>query len=354
MYKTITRVALLGSCLLLSGVGASDRLQNLEQDMQQILIDNKVVFAEPELTDWNVNLEVLLWHIKSGGVDWALALNQGFVPQSGNMENLGFGWDWGACVGIAKTHLSDFELGLTYTYFKAQDSSKVAANFAGAVGSGVTGNASIEYSGKVSYNALDLTLGSSLFTSGDVLSSPHLGLKNIWIHEHFHLDNKNFVNDSSVQGDVNLDVVDDNKVWAIGPAMGWDLEWYVFKCFSLLASFDAALLQGYFKVYETQLLQSIPSGDIPLTESFYLTGNEHQFIPYGRVLLGVNWGRDFQKGRRRVDVHLKYELNYFWRINQMLNQATGTTTGNSTRILITRWAEDLGLYGVSLGVTFGF
>ncbi|MEI8300166.1 MAG: hypothetical protein WCG10_00950, partial [Chlamydiota bacterium] len=87
------------------------RLRQLEQQMHQILAKNSAgsmgaVFSNKDNKSldygWAMDIELLLWHAKSGGVDWALVLDQGYYPISGSMKNLGFGWDWGVRVGVTK------------------------------------------------------------------------------------------------------------------------------------------------------------------------------------------------------------------------------------------------------------
>ncbi|MEI8301574.1 MAG: Lpg1974 family pore-forming outer membrane protein, partial [Chlamydiota bacterium] len=243
-----------------------------------------------------------------------------------------------------------------YTYFRTTDSSKVSLGFQTANSVAVSGHSSASYSGKVSYNALDLILGKAMFMSSRVSIRPYIGLKNAWISQRYILNDLNFIDLTTLSGDVNMRVVDKDKVWGIGPEAGWDLGLYCTKSLSLLAIFEGALLQGYFNVTEGEVLDIIPVGSTATQSVTNLRGNKHQFIPYGRMLLGVNWGRVFNGGNQRIDVSLNYEINYFWRINQMLNQATsiGSADGVSTRVLVKRWTEDLAFYGVTFKVNFGF
>lgn len=364
--KLLGLIAVIGlGCEILAIDSVDTRLRQLEQEMNQILVKNSAgtvgaFFGNRDnialQTGWAIDVEPLLWHVKSGGVDWALVLDQGYYPISGSMKNLGFGWDWGARVGVTKYLASDWAVDLLYTYFHSSDSAKVSLDFQTPDSIGVSGHSSASYSGKVSYNALDLVLGKAIFMSSRVSLKPHIGLKNIWVSQRYILKDLNFVDLTTLSGNVNMNLTDKDKVWGIGPEAGWDLGLYCTKSFSLVATFEGALLQSYFKVSQKEVLDVIPVGSEATESVTNLAGNMHQFIPYGRMLLGANWGRVFNQGKQRIDLSLNYEINYFWKINQMLNQATSTTSidGASTRVLIDRWSEDLAFYGVTFKVNFGF
>ncbi len=359
-------VTIIGlGCEILAIDSVDTRLRQLEREMNQIIVKNSTgtigaCFGNRDnvalQAGWGIDIEPLLWHVKSGGVDRVLVLDQGYYPISGSMKNLGFGWDWGVRVGVTKYCASDWAVDLLYTYFGSSDSTKVALDFQTPDFIGVSGDSSVSYSGKVSYNALDFVLGKAIFMSSSVSLKPHIGLKNIWVGQRYILKDLNFVDLTTLSGDVNMRVTDKDRVWGIGPEAGWDLGLYCTKTFSLIATFEGALLQSYFKVSEEEVLDVIPVGAEATQSVTNLNGNMHQFIPYGRMLLGANWGRVFNQGKQRIDLSLNYEVNYFWKINQMLNQATSTisTDGTSTRVLINRWSEDLAFYGVTFKVNFGF
>jgi hypothetical protein len=361
--KLIGLITIVGlSCEVLAVDSVQARLNQLEQEMNQVLSENSVgtigaVFSRRDNialgSGWAVDIEPLLWHVKSGGADWALSLDQGYYPISGSMKTLGFGWDWGVRVGVTKYCASDWAVDLLYTYFRSADTSKAAVNFQA---SGVLGDSSATYSGKLSYNALDFTLGKAIFVSSRVALKPHIGLKNTWINQRYTLKDLNFIDLGTLSGNVNMQVTDKDRVWGIGPEAGWDLGLYCTKSLSFVAVFEGALLQGYFNVSENEVLDSLPVGAAATQSVTNLKGNMHQFIPYGRMLLGGNWGRVLNEGKQRIDLSLNYEINYFWKINQTLNQATSVESvdGASRRVLINRFAEDLAFYGVTFKVNLGF
>lgn len=384
MYKfslsSMLAIASCSLCGLFAQESVEQRLSDLEKEMADVCGKNTsgttgATFAPGRKSDtdsnWYIDAEVLLWHVKSGATDWAIIYDQSTPPSDGNMKTLGFDWDWGLRVGLGKYFEHDgCDLELLYTYYRTADSTSVSVPFrtpagtGGASGNpGPSGVTDGNFAAKVSYNCIDLSLGKSYFTSKNLMVHPYMGIKNVWIVEQYKLKTDNFIDALGtyvpVAGTVITDLEDTNKLWGIGPQVGLDFSWFLCNNFKLLSSVEGALLQGYFNVKQNEMFNVAPVGVPPQVTDIALKGNMHRFVPFGRILLGLGWGDYLNDNKQHIDLSLNYEVNYFWRENQMLNETNSdpnaaALTSDSIRLLVVRLSEDIGFYGVSFRVRVDF
>jgi len=376
MNKFLLLIILSFLSVLHLHANVQERLTSLEESMKDIYLqtDQKsagalFAHAKEKQNPWTIDAELLLWHAKSGDCNWVIVFDQVVDPLDGSMDTLGFSWNFGLRAGASKhyTH-DDWNLGLVYTYYHTDDSTKVEAPFAtpesfnGIAGS--RGVASGRFSARLSYNALDLCLGKSYFTSSNLRVAPYIGLKNLWLGENYKLKIFNQIDDlqslTPVQGTVNNSFQNTSHIWGIGPEVGTHFSWFLCNQFSITATAEAALVHSYFKVRHKAEYFVSPVGFPSVSSEALLHGSIHSFIPYGRLLLGFGWDKTFYEDTKTLSLSLSYEVNYFWRASQMLNQKTSDpspisiTFAESTRLLISRFAEDLQLYGVTFQVQYSF
>lgn len=385
MYKvflsSIIAVTSCSLCGLVAHQSVEHRLDDLEKQMKEVSVKNSsgtngAMFAQGRNPDanceWYIDMEALLWHVKSGSTDWAIVFDQAILPSKGNMKTLGFDWDWGLRVGIGEYFKHDgWDLGLLYTYYRTSDSSSVSVPFQTPAGTdgpegsaGPSGVSDGTFSAKVSYNSIDLGFGKSYFTSKNMMVHPHIGIKNMWIVEKYKLGTGNFIDAletfTPVAGTVDTALQNNNKLWGIGPHVGMDFSWFLCNNFKFVTTAEAALLQGYFQVKQAEKINVAPIGSTPVFTTIKLGGNMHRFVPFGRLLLGLGWGECFNDNKQRIDVSLNYEVNYFWRENQMINEinsdpsAVSFSANESIRLLLERLSEDIGFYGVTFKVKIDF
>ena len=354
-----------------------DRLTQLEAEIQTVYMKNAAgtagaVFAPfaPVVNDygWHIDAELLVWHIKSGAMDWVLALNQGVYPCDGDMINLGFHWSPGFRVGFGKSFQHDnWDLDLVYTYYKTSGTQHIASPFSTPVGTdslpgvaGPTGTSSGSFKTKVFYNAIDLSLKKHYFVSKRVSIHPELAIKTVWLDLKDYLDTSVYVNAldtfTPIAGTVITNLKDTNKLWGIGPQAGLDLFWHLPKKMRLQTTIEGALLEGYFDLKQTQVIDILPTGTASTVEEIALNASTHKLVPYSRVVVGFGWGDYIRNKKQHIDLSLNWEFNYFWRANQTINQEVATTNvaGSSVRLLFNRYSEDIGFYGLNLKVLYSF
>lgn len=371
----------LGVSYSFAAESLDSRLDTLEKEMKDVYVQNVsgtkgAGFAnETNLVDdlgWYVSFDVLLWHVKSGGTDWLLRTDSSVLPFSGTILDCGFDWDWGFRVGLGKNfNQTGWDLGATYTRYHTGDGESSADDFAtpsgtdGPVGNeGPSGNAEAAITCGVDLDSVDLLLGKAFFVSSNLAMHPFVGLQSTWIDQNQRIYTHSFINALEtflpVSGDVDTNLNTKSDFWGIGPKLGTDLSWYMSKNFKLLATAEAALLQGFFEVSEDQWVGVTPNGEPQTTADLNITGNIHRYVPYARMLLGLGYGTYLRDKKNYFDVSLNYEISYFWRVNQFIDSedsqpaTINISSEDSIRLNLSHQSEDLGFYGVTLKFKYQF
>lgn len=373
---------LMSASSLFAQPSVDQRIEILEREMKEVRVETATGTAgalfssgkrESIRRDWTIEIEALLWRAKPAGTDWALVLNQGIFPNQGYMKNLSFGWDWGFRVMVGKSYShDDWDINLAYTRFHSNQSSKVNQSFntpAGTDGEpgaqGPYGTAFASYDYHLAFDAVDLDLGKTTFNSGRLSFHPHAGIKNIWMNQKGTLTSENYVNAlntlTPVEGNINVKLYDQSKYWGIGPKAGTDLTWYFTKGFKLRTAIEGALLFGFFKVPEEENIVVAPNGVSPTDTTLDLTANMHRYVPYTRMLIGLAYGDYFNKSKSYfLEGSIDYEVNYFWRANQMINQLSSSPVNltlaptQSVRLTYDRVTGDVAFYGVTFRLSLMF
>ena len=143
-------------------------------------------------TLWYIKGEVLYWHAKSGGTDYAIALDSAIFPWSGTMKDCDFEWDLGFRVGVGRFIGSErkWDLTLDYTQCHTHDTESTnESNDSVVVIDSILGNmkglSHAKFDGCIDYDALDLMLGKSFFISSKVSVYPKIGGKAAWLDQRY-------------------------------------------------------------------------------------------------------------------------------------------------------------------------
>lgn len=125
--------------LPLFAASMSDRVEQLEKEMQSVYTDTandtagaKFVSAGPSSrydTTWFLSAELLYWHAKSGGTEYAIRFDSSVLPRSGNVKDCDFEWDLGFRFGVGRfiSCERNWDLYLTYTHFDTSDTESTSA-----------------------------------------------------------------------------------------------------------------------------------------------------------------------------------------------------------------------------------
>jgi hypothetical protein len=282
------------------------------------------------------------------------------APQKGESKSVGEDWAPGFKVGLGLSLGHDgWDVYTQYTWLHANDSNSISSRsstdivaFADSLsfqgGSIFTGNkASSRWD--MHFNAIDLELGRNFYLSQFLTMRPHIGLKGTW-QDH---DWKSSLNGQSffiqVNNGPNQSVtgpVRHNKeydVWSIGIRGGFNIAWYMSKCWSIYGNLAfSTLWTNYYKQTEYLATDNTSTGTTE-TRVWINTDSDNLYTCkyVGELELGLRYEIWF------------YDDNYHFAIQAGWEQQVWVNWSQFAQILDNH-NQDLALQGLNLKFRFDF
>ncbi|MCB1110061.1 MAG: hypothetical protein KDK64_03705 [Chlamydiia bacterium] len=353
----------------------SDRVEQLEAEMKSIYVENPMGTGGAQFGEgspafqgsrWFLTADILYWHAKAGGTEYAITLNSSDFPQKGNVKDCDFSWDFGFRFGIG--HFlgnQDWDLYLNYTHYDTSDteSTHELVDSPNPGGGNFRGISHAKFNAVIDHNALDLTLGKHYFISQKLSFHPFIGVKSAWLDQKYKYQGNDDINALqtafAIAGRVHNKVVSKCDWWGIGPKFGMDSEWFLGDGFRLFANLSGALFYSYCDVSFNQKVFFTPVGSPQTSARARLHGDKHQFTPQVAFCGGLSWGTDLhlKNANQYIELGLGYEVQYFWRANQTLDisDTSPALTGvGPIRLDYGRTSEDIMFYGITFNIRFDF
>lgn len=353
--------------------GIDDRLDELEKQMSEIAAltpegtyGTEMRSANPEVQGlgWFVSGEILYWHAKIGGSDYAISAggpkSPVLTPIEGTTKENDFGWDLGGRLGIGVflPH-DDWDLLVNFTYYRNHDTSsshKLDPSYllstVGVFG-GAFDRAKSTY--ELSYLNLDLELGRNYFMSQNLSLRPYIGVKASRLHMEqkvkYHFSPLELVGE--LVGEFYR-VHNRSDFDGIGPRVGIKGNWFLGYGFRFFNECSFSLLYSFFEVREKE--KASPNASVS-NINVHLKADKHSFTPFAQIYSGLGWGGYIYEEKAYLTFKFGYEVLYFWRSNQMLSSDDFTFSGAtpfSTRLEYKRYSEDLSFYGITGQVRLDF
>ncbi|MCP5506204.1 MAG: MOMP family protein [Chlamydiales bacterium] len=402
MIKSILSLG-CASMLLASSAFAyetmEDRLDTLEKKMQEVSAKNPqetlgAAFStsRPDTvgTHWFGTLGVIYWHPKMGGTEYAytntsqniiITLSRGQFreedtitvqrpnPPNGDVKANDFGWDLGLKAGLGyKTAHDKWDIYARYTWFESNSTSSTRKDdpsllvalksLAALIASHAKSSVGIDY------NNIDLELARSFFTSGRFSLRPHIDVKTTWLNLSQRVTYKFFnFRDTPITG-LDFKVNHSCKLWGIGPRIGVDGKLFIGNGFSFNGDLAGSILYSRFKANHKEIWPIIKQSSSQLSGGsiYSLKDSFHQFIPFVQMGLSLGWETFLNKKKQHLSLKGGYEVQYFWRANQMSNvdqslsyTFSGPVIGRggtsapyqSFRATPKKYSEDVMFYGIT-------
>lgn len=379
MKQSMKLLSALAICGALFGESISERVERLEEEMKTVFMESPMgtqgaKFADgaprPYDTTWYGKGELLYWHAKAGGTEYAIALDSAITPWSGSVKDCDFEWDLGFRLGVGRFIGSErnWDLTLDYTLFHTHDQESTnepndsLVSFDNTVGT-MRGISHAKFDGNIEYDALDLMLGKSLFLSSRISVHPKIGAKAVWMDQKYKMKGIDQLDASGtallVKGNVYHSLHSNCDAFGVGPRIGTDMKWYIGDGFRLVADVSASLLYTNADVKYKNRTVLAPEGDDQTVVGLSLKGDKHLFCPQVAFFGGLMWATNFnlQKRDQYIEFGAGYEVEYYWRINQSLNISDSypqvTATG-PVRVDYKRTSEDVMFYGLTFKARLDF
>ncbi|CCB88759.1 Lpg1974 family pore-forming outer membrane protein [Simkania negevensis] len=390
MHKLTKKVATLLSLSLLSTLGAyesmEDRIQTLEREMQEISTRNpqetlgaNFTSARPEVLGENVFLtfDILYWHPKVGGTEFAYSANMqsqiisvpGGAPiilptRRGDVKENDFDWEWGLKAGIGYNLTHDgWDIYAQYTYYNPDStSSSSKAPPSGLLPLRLLGQIiaqKVKSSFEIEYDNVEFELGRNYFVSAFLSFRPFLSMKSTWIDLNQRITYvASPLNDAAFPGEFTTSAFDfkakcESKLWGIGPRIGTNTRFHLGHGFSIFGDFSTSILYGYFRTLHKEFFPEHVLRQLDDGKLLKVRTKKHQFVPYAQMFVGLEWGDYVNHHHQHIRFKLGYEVQYYWRANQM--QDVETSVGNlqalgnipQVRVDYEPFSEDVMFYGIT-------
>lgn len=369
---SIASAPLVASSYAFAAMDMDSRVTQLENQMQQVRTETAMgtygaqtasARAEVDGYGWFINFDVLYWHAKVGGTEFAYTDQDpaGTFPVKGRTKDVDFDWDWGIRVGLGYNLNHDsWDIRANYTWFDSNGSDSTSAGLNSTViplrgsstivATATNPNNSFQFCGSAKsqydfdYQSIDLELGRAYFISGKLSFRPHWGLKTAWIdQEQITRYTAGTQSGNNLGLGVNtVHLKDTCDFWGLGPRVGIDSKWHLGYGFSIFGDLATALLFGYFDVEHKERFSAVPDNSIKLK------ANRHAFSPTVQMQLGLRYDTYLHNNTQHLGVGLGYEAQYWWRQNQMLK------VDDSEVIKYERISEDVSTYGLTLDIQWDF
>ncbi len=330
----------------------NDNQQNQSQMMNVVTLTS----ARPASDNgWYLFADALYWHADVGATDWANVLS---TPNLGSdtftiekNHSLNFKWDWGFRVGIGANIDHDmWDTNFYYTWFFTDNSNAaggVRVTDEIGVASDLAGDrttAKIHWG--IHFSMFDWELGRWHYVSKSLALRPHVGVKGGWIDQDI---NVRFKNPEGTRPVVRGKL--ENDFWGVGPSVGINTMWILGNAgksmehrFSLIGDFGGALMYGHFDVKDKAKVFGRGGVETGSVKRNGLTRNLAVTMLQG--FMGLSWDTPFNHDKNHFMLKAGYELQYWFRQNQLV----WTTDGTKNR----RISDDLALQGVTVDLRFDF
>lgn len=359
MIKSILKLGCASMLLAGSVFGyesMEDRLDTLEKEMKQVSAINPQATMGAAFTtsrpdtvgnNWFATLSVIYWHPKMGGTEYAytntsdniiINISRGVTreqtvitvqrpnPPHGDVKANDFKWDMGLKAGLGyKTPHDKWDIYARYTWFNTNDSSSVRKDDPSLIISLKSLAALIASHAKshvdIDYNNVDLELARSYFSSGSFSIRPHFDAKSTWLDlsQNIFYTYSN-LKDTPLNGH-DFKIKHDCKIWGIGPRAGVDGKLFIGHGFSFNGEVAGSILYSRIKTSHKEIW---PALDLTQTKAvggtqYNIKDNFHQFIPFVQMMLSLGWDTYLNRDRQHLSLKAGYEVQYYWRANQMSN-----------------------------------
>jgi hypothetical protein len=152
-----------------------------------------------------------------------------------------------------------------------------------------------------------------------------------------------------------------SSFWGVGPELGLDLEYDIYKGFDVVGHFAAAFLIGELQT-ESQSYYNLPNStqeNVAGPAIFYISAEseeETQFVPALNAKLGLSYNKPYSNNKYRFGVEAGYQAAYYFNaVDQVQQTATNVVAGSQGKGLeTTHHYTDVGIMGPYLNFSASF
>ena len=166
---------------------------------------------------------------------------------------------------------------------------------------------------KAHYNTLDGRLTKPYHVSRYLIFNPHFGIRAAWIDQHFSVD---YGGTGAATRTIHHG---DNDFWGLGTRAGLDTDWVLGKGWWLFGNIATSILFGKFEIDQSMNYGSGLSND----DGFDIEYDYYQNTPNFELVVGLGWGKFFDKNKYYIALRAAYEFHEWWDQLNMLRFFSG-------------------------------
>jgi hypothetical protein len=340
-------------------------LQSEVQDLQSKVANLEKTKGMPQITPsarpevkhgWNIYLtgDWLYWKAQENGLNYALKtkLPDANLDQLGNghLEAPSFSWDSGFRIGLGWNTAHDgWDLYANWSRFYTDATGKEHASDTQTVFPTLSdiafANIPCETASshlKIHFNQLDVDLGREFYVSTWLSLKPVLGIRTIWIDQHYRIE---------YDGQPTLAGGDDffnhihykNDFWGVGPEGGLQTQWELGAGFSVFGDAFASLFYGHFQIERTSTILTVVPPDTTV-DAPSKTQDRFRVARFAfDTAIGLRWDYEFAHDRIHLGLQAGWEDHIFFGQNQLFDTD-----------LLESFNKDLTLQGLTVSARLDF
>ena len=362
---SIVITSLVASSTAFGAMDLDCRVTQLENQMQQVRTETamgtygpKTASARPEINGygWLFAFDVLYWHPKVEGTEFAYTRQSNSMPMKGKIKDLQFNWNWGLRFGLGYNISHDaWDFKAHYTWFDAKAGGATRQGVENSVVPLRASTAMIAGEGKeftscsiaksefaTYYKDLSLELGRAHFMSKYLSFRPHWGIKSARINQSQTIRYSGGDEANGGLGVHTVHVKDRCEFRGLGPRVGLDSKWHLGAGVSLFGNVNGALVFGAFDVDHEEQFSGDPKKHLELNS------NQRAFSPTTHMHLGLRYDTYLHNCTQHLGIGLGFEAQHWWK------QAQRFKVEGNAKSRMDYATNDLSLYGMTLDVKWSF
>ncbi|NGX47797.1 MAG: hypothetical protein K1000chlam3_01180 [Chlamydiae bacterium] len=321
---------------------------------------------------WNffVTAEGLWWIAKENGLIYAQNGAAGPGPQTadvpptsfnfkGKLERIDPNWDWGFRLGLGYNFCYDeWEAKATWTYYKTDKSDQKEGSLLNLwghtdVSSSSTSNL-IKADFELHYNTFDLEFGRGFGAGRCFCLRPYFGIRGAFIDQKLDVFNQALLLNPNPGETLSTDLKAISDFSGGGFRFGLDGRFDFCWDMSLFGIASYSLLYGKFHADFRETTSGTPEDGSNMTAVSNLviadTDDEfHMGVSSIQLSLGLQWNRSYCCDQYRFGLHIAWEQNLWFQLNQMNHFQSRLEEG-----ILLQEHGNLSLQGISFGARFDF
>lgn len=238
-------------------------------------------------------------------------------------------WEPGVRVGLGWNGCDCMDIRGVYTWFYSKDhhQAKTSFNFSldGLMNLFSSQNGTVfpeDLNRTFNYNVADLEFGKT-FQFCAFTFRPYAGVRAAWIDEKHRAIISGLSETFTlppVEVDEPISVSFGDKMWGVGPRIGFDSAWGNLYGFDVLANASFSAVYGRNKHEIKVTVINASSNDVTIDENITdvtVHNNSYRLIPTFQMFIGLGWSTCFAPNYN-MRIKAGWETNYWWDLGQVL------------------------------------